>query len=140
MLSHTKITQDRTTAFRLLYAQCIILALVTFIFWLSVGSLQACSILLGGIVYILPNACFISFALKELDRQSPESVLGWFYLGEVVKIVLTIILFAICFMLLNVFTLSVPLIFATYSIMLVTNLLCLALKDRFITKNFPKGD
>jgi len=58
----------------------------------------AYSALLGGLLYLLPN---IFFAWRVLSRQSntPRGVLADMYIGEIWKMAITILLFAVIFIL-----------------------------------------
>jgi len=90
------------------------------------------SALLGGAVYVLPNFYFVRCAFRKAESQTPQSMMNWFYLGEVLKIFLTIALFAMCFALVK--PLHVPALFAAYVVMMVVNLTGMALVKTRTTK------
>jgi ATP synthase protein I len=83
------------------------------------------SALLGSMVYILPNFYFVRCAFRKAESQTPQSMMNWFYLGEVLKIFMTIGLFAMCFAWVR--PLYVPAVFAAYIVMMVVNLAGMAL-------------
>ena len=85
---------------------------------------SAYSALLGGFIFILPNAYFVRCAFRGNGQQSPDSVLRWFYMGEAGKLILTGVLFAVCFALVK--PLYIPVLFGTYILMLIVNLIGLA--------------
>ena len=89
------------------------------------GLVSAYSVLLGGVVYILPNISLVRCAFRKVESQTSQSMMNWFYLGEVLKILLTIGLFAMCFALVK--PLHVPAVFAAYIVMMVVNLAGMAL-------------
>jgi len=86
---------------------------------------SAYSVLLGSVVYILPNVYFVRCAFRKVESQTPQSMMSWFYIGEAVKILLTVALFAICFALVK--PLNVALLFAAYIVMMIVNLAGMAL-------------
>jgi len=83
------------------------------------------SALLGSAVYIFPNIYFVRCAFRKAESQTPQTMMNWFYLGEALKILLTIVLFAMCFALVK--PLHVPVLFASYIVMMVVNLVGMAL-------------
>ena len=89
------------------------------------GLVSAYSVLLGGAICILPNIYFVRCAFRKVESQTPQSMMSWFYIGEAVKILLTVALFAICFALVK--PLNVALLFAAYIVMMVVNLAGMAL-------------
>ena len=78
--------------------------------------MAAISALVGGLINILPNAMFILITHKYGGAQSAKKIMRSFYLGEVVKILLTATLFASTFIFLPVKILP----------LLVTYIICVA--------------
>lgn len=100
----------------------ILCGLLFFVF----ASLEfAYSVILGGLAFIVPNAIFVRFSLRTSAADSSSSVLTWFYLGEAIKIVTTIIIFAVSFLLVT--PLNFGLMFVTYGFVLLINLTGLAI-------------
>lgn len=83
------------------------------------------SALLGSAVYILPNIYFVKCVFRKAESQTPQSMMNWFYIGEALKIFLTVGLFAMCFALVK--PLYVPAVFVAYVVMMVVNLVGMAL-------------
>jgi len=78
----------------------------------------AYSALLGGLLYLLPN---IFFAWRVLSRQSntPRGVLADMYIGEIWKMAITILLFAVIFILVP--TVSPFSLFLTFILLHILN-------------------
>ena len=125
MSSNKEITKNRTAAFRLVYVQLIVTVVIALLSYTYSGLVSAYSVLLGSVVYILPNIYFVRCAFRKVESQTPQSMMSWFYIGEAVKILLTVALFAICFALVK--PLNVALLFAAYIVMMIVNLAGMAL-------------
>lgn len=97
----------------------IVLTLYTFTTVVS-----AYSALLGGLAYIIPNAWFVIRAYSNSGQMTPQTILNRFYLGEAGKLVLTVIIFALCFLMIK--PLHIGALFLTYCVMLIINLAGLA--------------
>jgi len=86
----------------------VIAALMTMVIF---GSAEALSALLGGVVSALPNAYFARKLFQYQGARAARQIVNSFYKGEAVKIILSIVLFALVFAFCNV----IPWIFfATY--------------------------
>jgi len=81
------------------------------------GQIVACSVLLGGLISFLPNSYFALHAFRYQGASNADKVFRSFIRGELGKIVITIVLFALSFT-------------------LVTNLNELALILGFVTIHF----
>ncbi len=125
MSGNREIIKNRTTAFRLVYVQLVITVVIALLSYTYSGLVSAYSVLLGSVVYILPNIYFVRCAFRKVESQTPQSMMSWFYIGEAVKILLTVALFAICFALVK--PLNVALLFAAYIVMMIVNLAGMAL-------------
>ena len=118
------ITINKVTAFKLIGMQLIVTILVSAFFFVYVSYESAYSALIGGIIFIVPNAYFVQCALRGKGHHPPEIILRWFYMGEAGKLILTGVLFAACFALVN--NLFIPALFGTYILMLIINMVSLA--------------
>ena len=116
----TDISANKTAAYKLVGIQFVITILIALLIFIFFTTVAAYSVLLGGLAYILPNAYFIRFAFRESGQQTPHTILRWFYLGEAGKLVLTGVIFALCFALVK--PLNVIAIFVTYILMIIVNL------------------
>lgn len=75
-------------AYRLVGLQAMIVVFIALGWWIK-GEIESLSVLLGGIVYLLPN---LYFAYCLFDTSSPIKVkrtIVNFYLGEVIKLALS---------------------------------------------------
>ncbi len=67
-------------------------------FWLlGKGGLAAQSALLGGGVHILPSWVFAQKMFRYAGAQQAQQIVKSFYLGEALKLLLTLLLFALVF-------------------------------------------
>lgn len=85
---------------------------------------MAYSALLGGLIYILPNAWFVRYAFRDSTQAPPQLVLSRFYVGEAGKLALTGVLFALCFALVR--EIHAGALFMTFIVMIIVNLAGLA--------------
>lgn len=114
------ITINRTAAYKLLGIELVIAVVVALLLLFYSGVASAWSALMGGLIYILPNAYFTRSAFRGNERESPRNIVRWFYIGEAGKLVLTAVLFALCFVLVG--SLHVKVLFMTYILMIIVNL------------------
>jgi ATP synthase protein I len=91
------------------------------VLFLGVNVEIAISVVIGGLAFIIPNAYFAKYVFKYSAADSPRLAVRWFYLGEVVKVIATIMIFAIGFLLVE--KLNVPALFIAYMSMLLLNLI-----------------
>jgi ATP synthase protein I len=110
--------------------QFVITILVALLIFTLFTTVAAYSVLLGGFAYILPNAYFIRSAFRGSEQQTPHMILRWLYIGEAGKLVLTGVIFAICFALVK--PINVIALFVMYILMIFVNLAGLEIsKKRF---------
>ena len=124
MSSNKEIIKSRAAAFRLVYVQLIVTVVIALLSYTFFGLVIAYSVLLGSVVYILPNIYFVRSALKSVESQTPQSILSRFYIGEGQKFLLTMVMFAICFALIK--PLHAVAFFAAYMLIMIINLAGLA--------------
>lgn len=82
---------------RLIACQVVITILLATIAILLSGTLAMVSVLLGGLVSIVPNAYFARKMFQYQGAREAKQIVSSFYKGEAMKIVLSIALFAIVF-------------------------------------------
>lgn len=113
-------TKNRAAAYRVLFVEAgvtVLLALVLSAAWnLTAGKSAA----LGGLIMVAPNALFVSYALRRPAPGSATSALRGLYVGETVKVLLTILLFGACFEFAE--PLNAGVLLVTYVVLLVINL------------------
>jgi ATP synthase protein I len=79
--------------YQLLFAMLVFI--LSYFLW---GKIVAISILLGAVVAIIPHLIFTFLYFKKSPIGKPQLVVRKFYIGEIVKVLLTIILFVLTFL------------------------------------------
>jgi len=120
-----EIIKNRSSAYRMLIIEATTVILCGLLFFVFTSLEFAYSVILGGLAFIVPNAIFVRFSLRTSAADSSSSVLTWFYLGEALKIVTTIMIFAVSLLLVT--SLNIGLMFVTYGFVLLMNLTGLAI-------------
>ena len=118
-----EIIRNRAIVSKVLLFEALIVVLAGFVFFIFASLEFTYSVILGGFAYILPNAMFAKFSLK-ISATNSSNILVWFYVGETIKVVATIVFFAISFLFIE--TLNAGLMILTYVIMLLGNLIGLS--------------
>ena len=106
-----EIIRNRAIVSKVLLFEAFIVVLAGFVFFIFASLEFTYSVILGGFAYILPNGMFAKFSLKKSATNS-SSILVWFYVGEAIKVIATIVIFALSFLFietLNVGLVVVPL-------------------------------
>jgi ATP synthase protein I len=103
---------------RIFAIQAIVL-LVTAAAFLWVDATTAYSVLMGGLISIVPNIYFARWAFRFSGARAARQITQSFYRGEAGKFVLTVVLFAMLFA--TVKPLNVVAIFLVYMFMMVLN-------------------
>lgn len=98
------------------YWQLVLMLLGVGISYLSWGLLAAQSVLFGALVAIVPNLVFALKAFKYAGAQAAKQVFNAFVSGLKWKMVITALLFAFCFKLVD---LSLAHFFISYCLILV---------------------
>lgn len=83
-----------STVGKLLSAQVLMAVVVVAVFSLAAGVRSALSPLLGAVVAIVPNLYF-AYKVYLARYQQAQGIVNAFYKGETVKLILTVVLFAI---------------------------------------------
>jgi len=118
------ITINKAVAYRYLAVEAAVTAVIALILLLSVDMTAACSAMLGGVVFIAPNWLFTALVFRQSGGDTAGSILQRFFVGEALKILVTIVLFAACFTLIR--PLNIMALFATFIITMVINVIGLA--------------
>ncbi len=96
---------------RLLICQLSLTVLFAVIAMLLSSATAAMSALLGGVVSMVPTAYFAIKLFRYQGARAARQIVNSFYKGEALKMILTIVLFALVFKFFNI----IPLVFfATY--------------------------
>jgi len=93
---------------------------IAFLLFASMGAVAARSAVLGGLIFVMPNALFVAYAFRRTALPSAMTAVRGLYVGEVLKLFATAVLFAAGFMLVK--PLNVGVLFVTYLALLVVNL------------------
>jgi F0F1-type ATP synthase assembly protein I len=111
----------------LIEAGTVILSALLFFVFVSLEF--ACSVVLGGLAFILPNTIFAWFSLKTpAAGSSSNNALAWFFVGEAIKIVSTIVIFATSILLVGpIAPFNIGMMFVSYGFVLLMNLAGLAI-------------
>lgn len=91
--------KNRAAARTMLVAEVGLAAAIALLLFLASGWVAARSALLGALIFVVPNALFAALAFKRPPGQGPGAMVRAAFLGEVVKLVVTLVLFAACFIL-----------------------------------------
>jgi len=119
-----EIIRNRTAVSKLLVFETITVMLTGFIVFIFSSLEFTYSVILGGFAYILPNAIFAKLSLK-ISATNSSNILIWFYVGEAMKIVTTIVFFVLSFLLVEM--LNFGLMILTYGLVLLVNLIGLSI-------------
>ena len=116
--------KNRSTAYRMLFIEAATVVVCGLLFFVFASLEFAYSVILGGLAFIVPNAIFVRFSLGKSNTDSSKNMLVWFYVGEAVKIVATILIFAMSIILIK--PVNIGLMFISYGFILLMNLTGLA--------------
>lgn len=83
--------------YKVILAQLAITGFISVISLLFSGTTMALSVLLGGLISALPNSYFALHAFKYSGARNAEKIVRGFVRGELGKIVITVVLFALSF-------------------------------------------
>lgn len=126
MAGTEEIIINRSAAYRMLLIEAGTVLLCTLLFFVFANLEFAYSVILGGLAFILPNAIFAWFSLRmPAAGSSGKKTLAWFFVGEAIKIVTTIVVFAAAILLVT--HLNIGLMFVSYGFVLLMNLAGLAI-------------
>ena len=117
--------KNRSTAYRMLIIEVCTVIMCSLLFFVFASLEFAYSVILGGLAFIVPNAIFVRLSLGTSAAGSGKNVLAWFYVGEAIKVVSTIVIFAAALLLVT--PLNIGLMFISYGFILLMNLTGLAM-------------
>lgn len=100
-MSNPVLRAIRSLAFSYVYAQAIVILSVAVLLYFFGSSNTALSFLWGGMICILPNAYFAHKLFARTGATATRQIITSFYISEVVKFVITILLFVIAFKFFN---------------------------------------
>src|SRR5690554_2762107 len=88
-------------AFRMLRFQALIASLLVVVFTVLYGSQGTLTALAGAMTSLVPSTVFALYAFRFGGARAASQVVQSLYAGEALKMVLTVVLFATSFLLLN---------------------------------------
>ncbi|WP_028116976.1 ATP synthase subunit I [Ferrimonas senticii] len=91
----------RERAFRFILLQAVVVSLISvacFVFW---DVQQALLLLIGGGIAVLPNLVFVALTMGPAKGRGPGQLAQAFYRGVTIKLLLTMLLFAVTLALLK---------------------------------------
>lgn len=91
-----KVSKNRLIVRKLVIAQ-LILVIVLPLLCLAIDIVTAYSVLIGTLIYFVPNLYFVYRAFKFSGARSARMILRSFYAGESIKLFMTAILFGLTF-------------------------------------------
>ena len=87
--------------YKVIIAQVAVTGFIAVISLLISGTVLAYSLLLGGLISALPNSYFAFHAYRFQGARNAQNVVKGFIRGELGKIIITVVLFALCFTLIT---------------------------------------
>ena len=87
--------------YKVILAQLAMTGFISVISLLFSGATTAFSVLLGGLISALPNSYFALLAFKYSGARNADKIVRGFIRGELGKIVITVVLFALSFALIT---------------------------------------
>ncbi|UXM82547.1 ATP synthase subunit I [Shewanella seohaensis] len=94
--------RGRWSAYKLVLMQAAVAGGVSIVFFAVWGAQYGYSALAGGAIAVLPNFVFATLAFSHTGASSAGKVMKTFYWGEAVKLLLTIAMFSLVFINLQV--------------------------------------
>ena len=132
MAYRNKVPFHRQPMFRVIVLQAAMGALIGLLFGFTQGWVAAYSAWLGGLTALLPNAYFTYKAFQYLGARSIAVIVQSFWAGEMGKLILTALLFAVLF--LGVKPLNVLAVFIGYILVQMTSATSLLLTKSFLKR------
>lgn len=120
MVETEEIIKTRSAANKMLNIEAATVILCGLLLLVFANLEYSYSVILGGLAFIVPNVIFVKFSLGATGAGSSRKTLALFLVGEAVKIVTTIAIFAITIMLVE--ALYIGIMFLSYGFVLVMNL------------------
>lgn len=110
-MSNVLARRGRTHAYKIVMSQAVVVISISVILFALWGWNIGSSALVGGLIVVIPNFVFATLAFSYAGASASKKVVTTFFLGEAVKLLLTIVLFALALALLDVHFLA---LLATY--------------------------
>ena len=101
-MPRSQIENARRNVRRFLWLQGLVIIALSLLFWAFLGQKAGYSALLGGMVCLIPTGFFAWLAFRYTGAQSAQRIVGAFYMGEALKLFLTMALFTVIFIWIDV--------------------------------------
>lgn len=132
MAYRNKVPFHRQPMFRVIVLQAAMAVLIGLLFGLVQGWVAVYSAWLGGLTALLPNMYFTYKAFQYFGARSIGAIVQSFWAGEMGKLILTAVLFAVLF--LGVKPLNVLAVFVGYILVQMTSATSLLLTKSFLKR------
>ena len=132
MAYRNKVPFHRQPMFRVIVFQAVVTGLIGLLFLLTQGWVAAYSAWLGGLTALLPNVFFTYKAFQYFGARSIAVIIQSFWAGQMGKLILTAVLFAVLF--LGVKPLNVLAVFIGYILVQMTSATSLLLTKSFLKR------
>jgi len=109
--------KNRDSGLRLVAFQLLFLLIVALVSTVSFSVNTGFSVLAGGITFLLPNFIFVWMAFAHAGARQSKKVVRGFYVGEAMKLFLTVILFVVF---LKYTTLSLAAFYISFALLVVS--------------------
>ncbi len=100
-MTDTLVKRVRKVAFKVVGIQLVVAVIVSLIA-LLIDFKTGFSVFVGGMVCVIPSSYFAFKAFSVAGAQKSREVVRAFYMGEVIKLLLTVVLFIVAFKLLPI--------------------------------------
>ena len=127
-----KVAFHRQPMFSVIILQSVATVLIGLLFWLLQGWQAAYSAWFGGLTALIPNVYFTYKAFQYFGARSIGVIVQSFWAGEMGKLILTAVLFAVLF--LGVKPLNVLAVFVGYILVQMTSATSLLLTKSFLKR------
>ena len=132
MAYRNKVAFHQQPMFRIIVLQAIVTGLIGLLFLLTQGWVAAYSAWLGGLTALIPNVYFTYKAFQYFGARSIGVIVQAFWAGEMGKLILTAVFFAVLF--LGVKPLNVLAVFIGYILVQMTSAASLLLTKSFLKR------
>ena len=132
MAYRNKVPFHRQPMFSVILLQAAMTVLIGLLFWLIQGWVAAYSAWLGGVTALLPNLYFTYKAFQYFGARSIGAIVQSFWAGQMGKLILTAMLFAVLF--LGVKPLNAFAVFIGYILVQMTSASSLLLTKSFLKR------
>ena len=132
MAYRNKVAFHQQPMFRIIVLQAIVTGLIGLLFLLTQGWVAAYSAWLGGLTALIPNVYFTYKAFQYFGARSIGVIVQAFWAGEIGKLILTAVFFAVLF--LGVKPLNVLAVFIGYILVQMSSAASLLLTKSFLKR------